>query len=117
MEQEVARRGGGVVHAIDFGKRVQVHRARRAEQAVPCLRSYTGDAAQPTIINTESDTAHKRGQVSHQVAHLGADLGVGAEGQDKENRSLGQLCVNGLGCGQCFRTPCRNARNAYGGLA
>ncbi len=88
-----AWRGAGA----EFPERVQLGRARLAEQAVPNRRSEPDDAGQSAFEVTKPDGAQQRGEIGAQRAHRGFGFWAGVDGDHQKDRGAGQLQREQLG--------------------
>ena len=96
MEQQVARRGDGVMHAADFAKGVQLSRFRRSEQAVPRVGADPHDAGESAIGRAKADAPHQRGEIAAQAARRSLGFRPGAQSDDQKNGGARQPGVDGL---------------------
>ena len=89
VEEQVTRRGGGMVHgAGERAERVQLGRARAGEQAIPGARGDAGDAGHRRARGAEADRPPHGGPVAEQVPDDGFPAGL--DRQHQEDRGVGE---------------------------
>ena len=102
VEEQIARRRRRVVRgALEFDERVQLGRARTAEQTVPDLRADAGDAGEVAGRYTEPDRTHEPAQPLQQVP--GPVLAARLHLDDQKDGGTAQRHQHGLG--QRVRLP------------
>ncbi len=74
----------------EFAERMQLRRARDAEQPIPDLGPKRDDAGQPAIEVAKPDRAQQVGHIGAERAHRALGLGPGVDRDDEKDRGRGQ---------------------------
>ena len=100
MEEEVARRGGGMARAADFAEGMQVFGFRRAEEPAPSVRADPHDAVEPAIEGANPTPRTSAARSPQKLRTAASRVRPGVDRDDEKNGGARQPGVDSLrNCG------------------
>ncbi len=90
MKEKIARRGDRMVAAADLAERMQIFRARGAEETIPGVGANAEHAGQPALEVAKTDGAQQAREIAEQLSRGILRLEAGFERHDQEDSGTRQ---------------------------